>query len=244
MKTKTGHVVTDDGKRIFYDHYLNGHTKALILAHGFFNSKEAVLFKEMALALNDDYDVIVMDFRGHGKSEGFFEWTAKEYLDMEAVLKYAHQRYPKVGVIGFSLGAASSMITASKINLIDSLIVVSPPSDFDKIDKHYWTMGFEENIIYNIFGQGRNGKGVKPGNLWLPKIRPIDIVSEINIPIFFIHGQKDWLILPWHSEELYKKAQSKKKLVIVEGGSHAEYLFRKNAEETIKLFKDWFKETL
>ena len=240
----TGFVVTKDQKKIYYDHYAHSIDKVIVLAHGFYNSKQAVLFKDMAKALNDDYDVIVMDFRGHGQSEGPFEWTAKEYQDLEAILEYVKERYRKIGVIGFSLGAASSIIAASQTDLITSLIAVSPPADFDKIDKHFWKMGIKENIIYNVFAEGRIGKGVKPGNLWLKKTKPIDVVGDITIPVFFIHGKKDWLILPWHSQELYEKARGKKRFELIEEGTHAEYLYRRDREGTIKLFKEWFKETL
>ena len=247
MKTQTpinAHVVTQDGKKIYFDHYQNNHPKVVLLAHGFYNSKKAVLFKDMARGLLDAYDVIVMDFRGHGQSEGFFDWTAKEYLDVEAVLAYAHQHYERIGVVGFSLGAASSLIAASRSNVITSLIAVSPPTEFKRIDKHFWKMGIAENIFYNVFDEGRIGKGVRPGKLWLKKTRPINIIQDIKIPILFIHGKKDWLILPWHSEKLFEKAAGNKKLIMVEEGTHAEYLYRRDREGTISMFKEWFKKTL
>lgn len=159
----------------------------------------------MAKALNDEYDVIVMDFRGHGKSDGPFDWTASEHQDLEAILRYAHEHYKDVGVIGFSLGAASGIITAARSDLIKSLIIVSTPTEFNKIDKQFWKMDVMENIFYNVFEEGRVGKGIYPGNLWLEKTKPIDVVTDIKIPVFFVHGAKDWLILPWHSEKLFKK---------------------------------------
>lgn len=240
----SGYVLTQDNHEIYYDLYAHGHEKVVILAHGFFNSKQAVLFKDMAKALNDDYDVIVMDFRGHGKSPGPFCWTAKEYRDVEAMLGYAHEHYAKIGLVGFSLGAAVSIIAAARSNPITSLIAVSPPSQFNKIDFHFWKMDAEENIIYNVFKEGRIGKGVYPGNLWLKKIKPLDVVEKIKVPVFFIHGKKDWLIRPWHSERLYQKTKSRKRLEFIENGTHAEYLFRRDRDGIMKLFKEWFELTL
>lgn len=240
----SAHVVTQDGKKIYFDHYRSAHAKVIILAHGFYNSKKAVLFKNMAEDLLDVYDVIVMDFRGHGQSEGFFDWTAKEYMDVEAVLVYARQHYKTIGVIGFSLGAASCLVAATRTELITSLIAVSPPTEFGKIEKHFWKMGVAENIIYNVFDEGRIGKGVRPGKLWLKKTRPIDIVEDIKVPILFIHGKKDWLILPWHSTTLFEKATGNKKLIMVDEGTHAEYLYRRDRVGTIRMFKEWFATTL
>ncbi|MGE0268963.1 MAG: alpha/beta hydrolase [Candidatus Omnitrophota bacterium] len=237
-------VLTQDNKEIHYDLYAQGHKRVIILAHGFYNSKKAVLFKEMAEMLSDEYDVIVFDFRGHGKSKGLFTWTVKEYQDLQAILDYAHTKYEKIGVIGFSLGAASSIIAASRTDRIDSLIAVSPPSDFNKIDYQVWRMGVMENVVYNVFQEGRIGKGVKPGWPWLRKIKPIDVIDQIGIPVLFVHGKKDWLIQPWHSQRLFEKAKGTKSIELLEEGTHAEYIFRRNKEETVSIFKEWFRRSL
>jgi len=241
---ESGHVVTADNMRIYYDHYKNDHQKVIILAHGFFNSKQTVLFQDMAKALSDEYDVIVMDFRGHGMSDGPFHWTAKAYQDLEAILDYARQDYQNIGVIGFSLGAATSLITASRTDQIDSLIAVSTPTQFRKINYQIWRLGFFENIFYNMTREGRIGKGVKPGRLWLKKIKPIDIVDDINVPVLYLHGKKDWLVRPKHSEKLFEKSPQDKEIIFIEKGTHAEYLFRRDKEGTTKIFKEWFSKTL
>lgn len=241
---KTGFVVTEDNKKIAFDHYQNDHEKVIVLAHGFYNSKGSVLFRQMAEELSGDYDVISMDFRGHGKSDGPFCWTAKEHQDLEAILEYAKKHYDEIGVIGFSLGAATSIIVASNSDRISSLISVSSPTEFRKVDGLFWKMGIMENIVYNFFQEGRFGKGVFPGSLWLEKTNPIDVVNKIHIPVFFVHGQEDWLILPGHSKELYEKANDKKKLSIIKNVSHAEYVYRSDRKGTMQMFKDWFKETL
>ncbi len=242
MKTHT--VKTADGQRISFDHYQNGRKKAVIIAHGFFNSKDALLLKELGQALSDEYDVLIMDFRGHGKSGGLFHWTSKEYLDLEAVLEYVRKSYDKVGVIGFSLGAATSLIEASRGDLIDSLIAVSAPTEFAKIEYRFWELSFENDIVYSLFSEGKIGKGVRPGPFWQKKHKPLDLVEKVTCPVLFIHGEADWLIKPWHSKELYKKAASQKKLALIKNGPHAEYLIRKNKTETVSLIKNWFQETL
>ncbi len=239
-----GTVKTSDGQKIAFDHYRHGHDKVVIIAHGFFNSKDALLLKDLGHALDDRYDIIIMDFRGHGKSGGLFYWTSKEYLDLEALLEYAKQHYAKVGVVGFSLGAATSLIVASRGDLMDSLASVSAPTAFEKIEYRFWELSFDTDIVYNLIGEGKIGKGVRPGPFWQKKHRPIDLVEKIKCPVLYIHGEKDWLIKPHHSESLYRKTKVQKHLAIIKGGSHAEFLIRTNRVETIGLIKNWFKETL
>src|SRR5476649_8713 len=95
----SGYLITSDKHKIHYDRYNGGHDKVIIIAHGFFNSKQAVLLMKLAEDLNDEFDVIVFDFRGHGLSQGVFYWTSKEYLDLLAVVEFAKKHYVKIGVI-------------------------------------------------------------------------------------------------------------------------------------------------
>ncbi len=244
MKMSAKHIVTEDRCKIFFDHYPSGHKSLIVVAHGFFNSKDARLLKELGRALSDQYDVVIMDFRGHGKSEGLFYWTTKEYLDLEAVLAWARPQYQKIGVIGFSLGAAISLITAARTDSIDSLVAVSSPAEFEKIEYRFWELDMGSDVFYNLVGEGRFGKGVKPGPFWLKKNKPIELVEKIKAPVFYIHGEADWLIKPWHSQELFRKTKSPKKLTIIKNGPHAEYLILKNKNETVELLHNWFNETL
>ncbi len=240
----TEQVQTSDGIMISMDRYMNGHSDVIVIAHGFYNSKQAVLLKKLAGDLIDNFDVIVMDFRGHGQSSGLFYWTSKEYLDLEAVLKFARKNYQKVGVIGFSLGAATSLITAARSDLMDSLVAVSAPTAFGKIEYHFWGLDLENDIVFGLLKEGGLGKGVRPGPFWEQKEKPVDCVEKIKVPVCYIHGQKDWLIHPWHSQKLYDQTRSLKRIALIPDGSHAEYLVRKNHKEFTSIVREWFVKTL
>ena len=71
-------VMTEDGKRIALSHIKGGFSKVIIIAHGVYNNKDTALFRGIADAFSKEYDVIMFDFRGHGKSSGVFTWTAHE----------------------------------------------------------------------------------------------------------------------------------------------------------------------
>ena len=235
---------TSDDHVIHYDLYRNGHRRVVIIAPGFFNSKEGVLLKELGQTLVDQYDVLIMDFRGHGRSSGLFHWTSREYLDLQAVLTYANTQYESIGVIGFSLGAATTIITASQTDSIDTVIAISAPTDFWKIDYRLWEFDVENHILFTWLGPGRLSRGVRPGPFWLKKEEPIQRVEQLKCPIFYIHGEEDWLITARHSEELYKKTPTPKRLAIIKNGPHAEFLIRRNKQEMVELIRTWLSETL
>jgi pimeloyl-ACP methyl ester carboxylesterase len=241
---KSGFVTTEDGKRIAFSHINGGFSKVVVIAHGFYNNKDTLLFRRLADAFSKEYDVIVFDFRGHGKSSGVFTWTAREQNDLRAVVAYAKENnYAKVGVIGFSFGAAVALIEASFHRDIDSVIAVSPPADLGSINYDFWKKEMWEDLKLNLGIKGR-GKGVRPGSLFLQKIRPRDIVDTISpVPVLFLHGEKDWLVRPSHSQLLFDRALPPKAIEIMKGGGHAERLFDAFPDRFMKICLDWFRET-
>ncbi len=239
------YVTTEDGKRIAISHIKGGFSKVIIIAHGFYTNKDTVLFKRMTGAFSKEYDVIVFDFRGHGKSGGVFTWTAHEQKDLRAIITYAKENnYTKIGVIGFSLGAAIALIEASCNKNIDSIIAVSAPADLRKINYHFWEKDMWEDLKLNFGSKGR-GKGIRPGNPSLQKIRPIGIVDKVSpTPILFIHGEKDWLVKPYHSQRLFDRAKDPKAVTMIKSGGHAERIFDVFPDKFMEICLDRFSETL
>ena len=239
------YVMTEDGKRIAFYHIKGGFTQVVIIAPGFYNNKDTVLFRSMAEHFSRKYDVIVFDFRGHGKSSDVFTWTALEQKDLRAITAYAKEnKYEKIGVIGFSLGAAITLIEASFHQNIDSVIAVSSPSDLGKIDFHFWEKDMWRDLMLN-FGIKGKGKGVRSGSLALQKTRPIDVVDKISpTPVLFLHGEKDWLVKLSHSQRLFVKAKEPKALTIMKDGGHAERMFDAFPDQFMKICLDRFRETL
>jgi uncharacterized protein len=232
---------TGEGKHIAVKHYQRGGSAVVILAHGFFNNQNVYLFKKMALDLYDRYDVVTFDFRGHGASDGLFGWTSKETEEMDLVLSYVREHgYRNIGLLGFSLGGAQVLIAASEHRDIDSVIAVSPPFDFWQIDFHFWEPEMLNDLKLNIGFKGV-GKGIRPGNPFGVKIRPLDVVDAISpTPVLFIHGERDWLIKPRHSERLYQRAREPKRLVLIPRAGHAEKIYDTDAEEFFGLCVEEF----
>lgn len=239
------YVMTEDGKRIAFFHIKGGFSKVVIIAHGFYNNKDAALFKKIADAFSKEYDVIVFDFRGHGKSSDVFTWTANENKDLRAITSYAKENnYAKIGVVGFSLGAAIALIEASFHQNIDSVIAVSCPANLGSINYHFWEKDFWEDLKLNLGIKGQ-GKGVRPGSIALRKVRPCDVVDKVSpIPILFLHGEKDWLVKLSHSQLLFARARDPKLLTIMEDGGHAERMFDALPDQFMKICLDRFRETL
>ena len=242
MERSQHQVLTADGIQISFDLYQEaGRDAVIVICPGFFQSKETPTFQRLASTLSSDCDVVCLDFRGHGRSSGSFAFSAYEQADLNAVLDWVRERYARIGIMGFSLGAATAINVASHRNGIRTLITVSAPGTFEGIEFKFWT---PEAIKTGIRGL-EQGAGFRPGNLWAKKERPIDNIKSVApVPILLIHGTNDQTVLHRHSERLHQAAGEPKRLILIEGGGHAEELFRRCPEEFLPPIREWLKMTL
>ena len=229
---------TKDKINIAINYYPNGFDEVVVIAPGWCMTKDSDAFCRIAEMFAKHFDVISLDFRGHGKSGGMYTFTAKELMDMDTVVRYARKKdYKRIYLAGFSLGAAMSLIYASKSRFIDKIIAVSAPSDFDKIENQMWKKE-AWGETFKKFELDRFAS-IRPYPIPLQKIKPTDIVDKIKVPILFIAGEKDPTVHLWHTKELYDKAICKKEYKEYKNGCHAEDLFLHFEDDFTKLCLDW-----
>lgn len=233
-------VKTEDNVDIACNHYQKGNDKVIIIAPGWYMCKDTKPFKDLSEDLAKNYDVVTLDFRGHGKSAGNFTFTTEEPMDLKAVINWARQRYSKIGLLGFSLGGALVVIHSAINKDVDVMVAVSPPADLNKIESHFWK---PEAFIptFKKFDIKEN-RNVRPGNIFLKKINPADVVHDIAIPSLYIAGENDPTVYPWHTELLYKKSTCKKSYVLFENNNHAEDLYIDSRERFLKVCNEWFSQ--
>ena len=229
---------TKDKIDIAINYYSNGYDEIVIVAPGWCMTKDSKAFCEISEMFAKNFDVISFDFRGHGKSGGMFTFTARELMDIDAVIRFVRKsKYKKIYLAGFSLGAAMSIIYASKSRYIDKVIAVSAPTEFDKIENQMWKKE-AWGETFKKFELDRFAS-IRPYPIPLKKINPIDVVGKIKVPTLFIAGEKDPTVHPWHTKELYEKATCTKEYKEYKDGCHAEDLFLHYEDDFSKLCTDW-----
>ena len=236
-------LMTPDGVTVSLDLYCpRDRNEVVIICPGFFQSTETRIFRRISLAMAHGRDVIAMDFRGHGRSGGLYTFSAREGADLETVIEWTAARYRRIGILGFSMGAAIAINTVSRHqDRVRSLVAVSAPSAFEEIEFKWWTLRAIRGGIEGL----EWGAGFRPGNPFLKKERPMENIQRLReIPVLFIHGTRDAIVDVRHSRRLYEAAAEPKRLEIVEGGSHSESLFRHNPHGFSRLVNGWFAQTL
>ncbi len=191
----------EPGVRINGLHFYRDHPKGLILYfHG--NTRS---IKGWAKYARDfyryNYDVILVDYRGFGKSTG--KRSEKEMLDdMHVVYSALKNQYGQEHLIiyGRSLGSGFAAKLASD-NKPRYLILDAPFYNFTKVIERFLPF---LPIRFVLRYQLRTDR-------WISKVR---------CPVYIIHGTKDRLIPIRHSESLQKLLPRRITLIRIHGGGH------------------------
>lgn len=109
-------------------HYVRtgGDKPPLVLAHGF--SDNGLCWTPVAQVLERDYDVVMPDARGHGLSDAPETGYDTEDLIADLVGLIQALELERPGLMGHSMGAATTAVTAANYpDLVSSAILEDPP---------------------------------------------------------------------------------------------------------------------
>lgn len=194
---------------------------AVIGCHGHSGSKDELLGIGTA-SWRAGYSVLLFDFRGRGESEPWpHTLVSREVDDLLAAVRLARGRAPglPLGVIGFSMGAAVSILTAAREPAIAAVVADSPFTSGAEVVGHAvrQTLRLPPEMLVaaaDELVQRRHGYRFS-------QARPIDAVAQIAPrPLLLIHGDQDTLVPVEHGRRLYAAAGEPKELLIAPGAEH------------------------
>lgn len=194
---------TDDGAVLSGLHFKQPNPNGIILyCHG--NTGAIDIWGMWAEKLSNryNYDVLVWDYRGYGKSSGkrrqnvmlddglYFYNYCKEYFKEDEII-----------VFGRSLGGFFATHLAYN-NQPQTLILESTPTSILEIAKREYPWLPSKLLLKFRFENDKN-------------------VQSISTPTYIIHGTKDGLVPYQNGEELFKLSGAEtKKLITIAGGDH------------------------
>jgi pimeloyl-ACP methyl ester carboxylesterase len=148
-----------------------------------------------------NYDVVLVDYRGFGKSTG----KRSEYAmlsDMQFVYDKLKEQYPETEIIiyGRSLGSGFAAKLASQ-NKPRYLILDAPYYNFSRAVQKFLPI-FTLRFVLRY------------------KLKTDKWMKYVNCPTYIIHGTRDWLIPIKHSESLQRINPKKITLIRIHGGGH------------------------
>lgn len=190
--TATSH----DGKRLYarYYHTAQG-APVQIQFHGYKSSAPVDFCGGSKLALKTGHNVLVVDQRSHGKSEGSaITFGIEERRDVLSWVNYAISRWGgdvKIILTGLSMGAAT-VLMATDLNLPQNVVGVmadcpysSPWEIIQTVCKR--DMHLPPAFIYPFV---KLGAGLF-GGFHLEESSAVTAVTNAKVPILIIHGEDD-----------------------------------------------------
>lgn len=168
------------------------------------------------------YNVLALDYRGYGRSEGRAS-VDRVHEDARLALRWllARDGEDPLIVYGQSLGAsvALNLVARSDAPTRQRIRAVIADSGFaryrgiarEKLDQSWLTWPLQWPLSLLI------------SDAW----SPLAVVDRISpIPLLLIHGERDAVVPPHHSEALYQRAGEPKTLWRIPGGRHIDAIRR------------------
>jgi uncharacterized protein len=206
---------TSDGKKInalFFEGY---RPEVILYFHGNAGSLNGWQF-----IANDfvqlGYSVLIIDYRGYGKSEGEISESGF-YADADAAYEYARKTFTANNIIvyGRSIGTGVAIDLCTRTDAA-ALVLESAYTSMMNLGKQKlpWLL---------------------PQLLLRTKFNNEEKIRLVKCPVLFIHGSEDALIPPSESSLLFNACRSEKKLVLIRGGGHNDLNSFAEYHDTIKL---------
>ena len=197
--------------------------------------------------LENNYNVLVIDSRAHGKSDGkintvgFFESD-----DLIAWAKYIHDKYNQENILihGTCIGAATGIHALAKDNC---------PTYINKIITDGLFHTYYETFVEHMKALNKPTKPFADITFWFYKKfakidakheGPINLIDKINkdVKIMFISGLEDKYVSPTKTKELFDKCSCiNKEYHYLNHGNHS-HLRINQVDEYDKLVVDFIKQ--
>lgn len=158
-----------------------------------------------------NFDLVMLDYRGFGKSTGQIESEAQLRADVRAAWNQLAPQYvgKKRVLYGRSLGSGLAAGLSADLAAESSVSAASQPVDLTVLVSPYSSMSALTAAIYPYV----------PQVLLRYPLHTDQVITHIKSPLLLIHGEKDTTIPPSHSKVL-KALSPQARLLLVKGAGH------------------------
>lgn len=203
-------------------------TATVVLIHGHRSSGDSDFALTSKFIFNLGYNLLIIDQRAHGKSEGrYITFGALESDDVAIWVRYLAEKYGaghKLILYGVSMGASTALLTAARYGGVGSSGVSGVIADcgyVSALDEFAYLLRTKYHLPARPVLAFAGILCRIVGGFNLANINVTDAVSVIKCPVLFIHGDSDRYIPVDYTLDNYEACSSQKDLLIVNGAGHA-----------------------
>ena len=219
--------------------------RCIILIHGTGYHRNDPQIRALRLGkdlVDRGFSVLLFDFRARGESGGNRSSEGdREQLDLFGAIDYVAERgipVERIGLIGFSLGAGVALLVAAQEPRIPAVVSDGGFLDY-MLDLQYLRLGrFYLPSWFAVFVAFAGRIFFKAD---FNKVRPAEVVEQVDQPIFFIHGQDDPVISAEESVELHNISDNPEdRIWIVPNAEHVN-IYRRMPDVYVDRVSKFFK---
>ena len=194
--------------------------KVAVLCHGYRGTPYRDFSGGAVEVLKLGYNVILIDERAHGLSEGHsITFGVRETKDAIGWVKYARDRFGEdieLALIGISMGGAVVLMAADKVG--KAKIIADCPFSAPKVilQQTVKELGLPVPIFYPLV----NLSSIIFTHTNLNKLSAYDSIKNTTNKILIIHGGSDSVVPNWISNDLYQEYPDKIQYELFEGADH------------------------
>jgi dipeptidyl aminopeptidase/acylaminoacyl peptidase len=224
-------LTTTDGLTISGWYIPGRRAEAVILIHGIDANRMAVL-PEAAVLADAGYHLLLLDLRGHGRSEGSeVTYGYREAWDVQAGADYllARPAVEQVGALGTSLGGAVVARAAAIDPRLAAVVIESSYSSLpDAVEDAFDSLSIFPKWPFAplLVTLAERRVGLEISQIDTAR----DLAAVHPRPVLIIHGTEDHLFPPHHARKLYDTAREPKALWLIEGLGHGNPVIGREAE--------------
>lgn len=174
---------------------------------------------------NKGYNVLIVDLRGHGKSEGdYIGMGWHDRLDIIDWTNYLINKNPNSKIIlhGVSMGAATVMMATGE-NLPNNIKIAIEDCGYSSIWDEF---KMQLKVLFNlpefpVLNAASAVCKIRAGYM-LEEGSAVDQVRKSKTPTLFIHGDLDSFVPFEMLDKVYQAASCEKEKLVIKGAAHAE----------------------
>jgi fermentation-respiration switch protein FrsA (DUF1100 family) len=185
--------------------------EVIIMVHGAEQHRADPNVKMLDIAcglVEHGYSVVMFDMRGHGESEG--ERMSAGYYeprDLGGAVDYVvGLGFEDIGVLGFSMGGATTIMTTADCEDIDVIVCDSAFADLNDMlepqfaERTFFPTFFLKPLLFMV----KMMYGID-----FTAVKPVEVVANIApCPILFIQGELDDVVPPAHAQILLEASNN------------------------------------
>ena len=218
-----------------------------IQCHGYRSTPMTDFSGGGALALKLGFNVIMIDQRAHGESDGrTITFGYKESDDIVAWANYIGEHFGKdrkIILFGVSMGGSSVILAAAKENLPKSVVGAFADCPFSSakkiISEVIARMGMPPKLLYYFARLGAR----LYGDFDPDRATPEAAIKSIKIPLILVHGDADTYVPHKMSADMHATSDGKIPLHTFNGANHgSSYIV--DTERYEKITEDFCKQCL